>query len=212
MAKILDLKLGEKYGRLTVIRPAGVDKHNKSLWVCLCDCGETKIVGGGNLKKGNSKSCGCARIERVTKHGGSYNKSYNTWVGMMNRCHNPKDKAYLKYGAVGVRVCEKWHDYLSFASDMGEPKEGESLDRINPYGNYEKDNCRWANATIQSRNIRVRPNSKSGYTGVYEMKNGKWMAQITLNRVTVRSKIIATKEEAILARKELERIHWNGNQ
>ena len=207
MVKKLDI-VGNRYGMLEVLSFAGKDKHCKTVWECKCDCGNTIRAVGGNLQKGNSTSCGCARQKSVVKHNGSRNRSYYSWRGMIRRCNNPIDKAYFKYGAVGIKVCEEWHNYVNFVADMGEPADGQSLDRIDPYGNYEKNNCRWANAQVQSRNIRVHPNNKSGHNGVHQTKTGKWMAQITVNGKTVHSKRLTTKEEAVAARKELEKIHW----
>lgn len=207
MAKLLELK-GNIYGLLTVTNFVGKDKHHKTLWECKCQCGKVIIVNGSNLTKGNSTSCGCARISKITKHGGSRNRSYNTWRGMMRRCYNVKDKAYSKYGGKGIEVCKEWHNYEMFRESVGEPEDGQSLDRINPYGNYEQSNCRWASAAIQSRNIRVKSCNKSGYTGVYQLKNGLWRAQITVNRKTVVTKMLLSKEEAIEARKNLELTHW----
>ena len=56
---------GDRYGRLTVIRPAGQDRNRKSLWECRCECGNTVIVPIGALRSGNTKSCGCARKEAL---------------------------------------------------------------------------------------------------------------------------------------------------
>jgi hypothetical protein len=43
-----------------------------------------------------------------------------------------------------------------FLEDMGERPDGKTLDRINPFGNYEKDNCRWADNATQKSNTRKR--------------------------------------------------------
>lgn len=42
-----------------------------------------------------------------------------------------------------------------FLEDMGQPGPGQTLDRIDSNGNYEKSNCRWANKTEQNRNKRT---------------------------------------------------------
>ena len=49
-----------KYGRLTAIEYLG-----KSMWKCQCDCGKEKIVYGGHLESGHTKSCGCIRPPRT---------------------------------------------------------------------------------------------------------------------------------------------------
>jgi 5-methylcytosine-specific restriction endonuclease McrA len=62
--------VGQKFGRLQVIESAGSQVYGsqgkrKSVWLCLCDCGTSKIIAGGALTSGNSKSCGCAQRESI---------------------------------------------------------------------------------------------------------------------------------------------------
>ena len=54
--------VGHKFGRLMVLREAGSDKHKKSLWECICECGNKIIITSGVLKR-HTKSCGCLRRE-----------------------------------------------------------------------------------------------------------------------------------------------------
>ena len=51
---------GQKFGKLTVIKRAN-DVGNVATWLCQCDCGNTIIVQGSNLKNGHTTSCGCIR-------------------------------------------------------------------------------------------------------------------------------------------------------
>jgi hypothetical protein len=83
-----------------------------------------------------------------------------TWRNMISRCCDPKDKAYIYYGATGVRVCLRWlTSFEAFVTDMGQkPTAKHSIDRYpDPYGDYEPSNCRWATAAEQRRNQRARP-------------------------------------------------------
>lgn len=74
---------------------------------------------------------------------------------MLARCNNPKEKAYRFYGARGISVCERWNVFENFLADMGERVNKDlTIDRINPFGNYEPSNCRWATKQEQSRNRR----------------------------------------------------------
>lgn len=207
MSKFVD-RSGQRFGRLLVTEEAGRNALKKVLWKCICDCGAQLVVPSGSLVTGNTTSCGCALKDAITKHGGFGKSSYNTWRAMMRRCNNPNDKDYKRYGALGVKVCEQWHDYLQFEKDMGEPSGDETLDRINVYGNYEPSNCRWAGVETQNRNVRVRSNSKTGVIGVVKTLSGTYMAKITVAKKSFYSKCFNTVEEAAVARKELERLHW----
>ena len=206
MPKFID-RVGQRFGRLLVLEEAGRNALKKVLWRCRCDCGTVVTRTSGDLVTGNSVSCGCYLKERITKHGGWKKASYNTWRAMMRRCYKPQDKDYKRYGALGVTVCPQWHEYVVFARDMGEPVGEETLDRIDPHGNYTPENCRWASLPAQARNTRVRKNSESGYTGVHKRGN-KWLAEITAKKKKYYAPICATLAEAVAARKELERLHW----
>lgn len=206
MGKFVD-RAGQRFGRLLVVSQAGRSISKKVLWACLCDCGKETVVPSNSLVTGNTSSCGCLNTEVITKHGGYKRASYNTWRAMMRRCYNKKDKDYEKYGAVGVTVCADWHEYVRFAQDMGEPTGDETLDRIDPYGNYTPANCRWADSPTQARNTRLRKNSRSGHVGVYPYGD-RWIAQITAMGKKYYSGLCNSIEEAISARKELERNYW----
>ena len=205
MPKFID-RTGQRFGRLIVLEHIGSDACQKVVWRCLCNCGQETFVTSGSLVTGNSTSCGCYRKERVTKHGGWKNASYNSWRAMLRRCTKPLDKDYKWYGAVGVTVCSEWLDYKVFAEDMGEPKGTQTLDRIDAYGDYTKANCRWASPTVQARNKKIT--SLSGVTGVIQTYYGKWMASITANKKRYYSSVFSTVEEAAAARKGLEMLHW----
>lgn len=88
-----------------------------------------------------------------TKHGGHGTLTYSRWKSMMQRCHDVKHVGYPRYGGAGVTVCERWRDFASFLTDMGEcPSKEMTLDRVRNEVGYEPGNCRWATKTEQSRN------------------------------------------------------------
>lgn len=87
-----------------------------------------------------------------TKH-----ELYETWRGMRQRCSNKNHHAYKYYGAVGVRVCERWEkSFAAFIEDMGPRPDGHTLDRRESWGNYEPSNCRWLTREQQQNNMRKR--------------------------------------------------------
>ena len=203
--KFID-RTGMRYGKLIALRRHGTDTLRKVTWECLCDCGKTTIVPSGSLATGNTTSCGC--IVPNLKHGGTGKGSYNTWRAMMRRCYNTKDKDYPRWGGRGISVHQPWHDYETFAADVGEPNGLETFDRINTDGNYEPGNVRWATPTVQARNIRIPKTSKTGVTGVL-FHNNKYYAAITVKKKKYYSKMCGSLEEAAAARKELERKYWS---
>lgn len=151
----------EKYNRLTIIKevePKIYNRRTKKRFECKCDCNNLIIVFLEHLKNGHTKSCGCLRIEKSSeiKHGHSNRtQTYNSWAGMKQRCFYIKHKYYFNYGGRGITVCERWMNFSNFLEDMGERPKGTTLDRINPNGNYEPSNCRWATIEEQIKNRRI---------------------------------------------------------
>lgn len=138
---------GNRYGKLVVIRLDHI-KNRKSYWLCHCDCGNEKIVRSDCLTK--IQSCGCVKKEQdihnlsiTNPHGMTSHPAYHIWVGMMNRCFNPKNKAYGNYGERGITVCKQWQDPRVFCEWMDDNKyeKGLSVERKNVNGNYEPQNC-----------------------------------------------------------------------
>lgn len=91
---------------------------------------------------------------RPSTHGLSRHPLYWLWSTMMQRCYNPRQVQYPRYGKRGIRVCSRWHAPANFIADMGSRPAGHSLDRINSDGHYSPENVRWATPTTQSRNRR----------------------------------------------------------
>ena len=168
MAAKIDLT-GKKFGRLTVIsfkRRKKLKGFNRSarLWNCLCDCGNEVIVEGTALRSGHTKSCGCLALEVRTTHGMTNTRQYKIFIDMKIRCD---DKGFEGYGGRGISYDPKWITFEGFWEDMSEGyADNLTLDRIDPNGNYTKENCRWITKTLQTRNRRKYPNNKTGVTGV----------------------------------------------
>ena len=162
--------VGKRFGRLVVLRFAGIDKRRNALWLCRCDCGKETIVQGMHLLSMHTRSCGCLCIDRVrkanTKHGGAtrsgWSKEYRAWKNMKSRCLDPNSKRYCDYGGRGITICERWlHSFENFLADVRRaPGPEYSIDRINNDGNYEPGNVRWATRKQQRQNRR-RPKIKT---------------------------------------------------
>ena len=108
-----------------------------------------------------------ARYRHGGYSGGAEQPEHYIWRAMMARCYNPKAASYAHYGARGVKVCKRWHDYRLFLADMGvRPDKGYSLDRIRVDGDYKPSNCRWATRSEQQKNkTSTRWFSNGEFTG-----------------------------------------------
>ena len=160
-----------------------------------------------NIKRGHTKSCGCQHHkprEKSIKHGLHSNRFYSTWYKMLHRCSNPTNKDYKSYGGRGITVCEEWLDIRNFVAwcDLTRPNiEGLSLDRIDVNGNYEPNNCRWADTLTQRLNQRISTANTSGFVGVdFRPSENKYVARISIVGSRVYIGYFDSIEEAVLAR------------
>ena len=193
--------IGETYMKY----PTEISPRKYSFGVYECQyCGKEFEAQSSNIKHGQSKSCGCQRKGINKTHGLTYNKFYKTWKGMLQRCNNPKIKAYKNYGGRGITVCEEWLDVRNFVawSESTYPNiEGYTLDRINNDKGYSPENCRWVDKTTQNINQRKREDNTSGYVGIcWNNKNNNRMAKIKSGDLYIYIGSFPTKEEAVLAR------------
>lgn len=145
---------------------AGVNNSGNVKWRCKCECGNEAVVVGPNLTRGTTRSCGCLahdnRSPKFVTHGQSNTRLYRTWVSMKERCYREKYPKYRLYGGRGIRVCQEWQTFEKFAEwakangyQEDSPRSEMTLDRIDPDGDYEPSNCRWASYTEQNRNKRT---------------------------------------------------------
>ena len=221
MGKKIDM-VGGRYGRLKVLEEDKTRANDGRVkWNCVCDCGNFITVSGSHLRSGHTQSCGCYRADnssqRMTTHGKTRSKVYIAWCNMKERCYNPSNTAYERYGGVGVRIHEDFiNNFQAFYTEIGDPPNETnewSVDRINYSKDYEPGNLRWATGTQQAQNKGMFSSNTSGHTGVSFMDNGKnqyWVAHWNDINGKQISKCFSikkigydiAKELAIVARKE----------
>ena len=80
---------------------------------------------------------------------------YDVWAQAKDRCINPKNHSYARYGGRGIKMCPEWAgSFKAFLRDMGpRPKSGKmTLERKDVNGDYCKENCKWETYGKQNRN------------------------------------------------------------
>ena len=154
--KKIDLT-GQRFGRLTVIRQEPRRGRNV-MWLCQCDCGTLKVVNGAKLRNSLTVSCGCHKKELFTKHSKSHTRLYTIWGNMKQRCGNPKNTLYPRYGGRVIKVCQEWADsfeaFYKWAMAHGYA-DNLQIDRIDNNQGYFPDNCRWVTPQANMSNTRI---------------------------------------------------------
>ncbi len=89
------------------------------------------------------------------KHGGYGTPEYKSWCAMIQRCLNPNNEAYSRYGGAGIKICDRWRSFPNFLADMGARPRKHCLERTNNLAGYNPSNCRWATMKEQSNNKRT---------------------------------------------------------
>lgn len=217
--KGLDIQY-QRFTKLVAVSLSDKSHYQADYWNCLCDCGCEVILLTRQLVKGNVKSCGCLLREHSAKlgkknikHGLSGTRQYQIWNGMKDRCNNQNSDVYLSYGDKGISYDTRWEAFEYFWEDMGDGYSDDfTLDRIDPNGDYTKDNCRWVNKYLQAINKNTPVTNTSGTTGVsWEAPNSNWRVRISVNGKRLCLGAFESYDEAVAVRKQAELTYYGEN-
>lgn len=204
--------LDKKFGRLRAVESYPSHPRQGSRWKCVCDCGNTRVVLGGNLISGNSSSCGCMANEMTSKRSKTHGRSsgdptYSVWAGIIQRCENSNSECHERYGGRGIDVCERWKSFENFLEDMGErPSKSHTIERTDNNKGYCPENCIWTDdISLQAYNKRVYSNSTSGVAGVnWDSKSNAWRVRISKEGKRICLGYFKSFEEAVKTRRKAE--------
>lgn len=178
-----------KYGKLTILKTWKKKRNTRGyreIAECICDCGGKSTVQVENLKSGHTTSCGCEKIRANTTHGYAHHPAYTIREGMMERCYNPKSKAFKYYGGRGIEIYDEWKNnpgsFVVWAIANGY-KKGLSIERIRVNGNYEPSNCVLIEKNLQQKN--TRKTMRLTRDGVTDTQRG-WAKRLGLHPATFR--------------------------
>ena len=226
---IIDLT-GQRFGRLTVVSraenyvsPTGKSRHLR--WDCICDCGNKCTVYGDALKAGRTKSCGCLQKENlniINKHGRIKTNKYEI-VGETVYVTVEKSEEKVICDLEDWEYLKEYYWNLNtngYVTAVTSGRKRAMMHKlIMPDNTYEvvdhinrnkldnrKGNLRYTTYSVNAQNRSLTPNNKNGCFGVRKSKN-RWQAIITSYGKKIFIGSFKTKEEAIAARKEAERIY-----
>lgn len=220
---------GKRFGRLTVVNREenyiSQSGSSRSLrWNCLCDCGEKCVVNADALKRGFTRSCGCLHEENLIELWKRGKKKENRFEVVGNIVYIEVEKTKEKI-MCDLEDWEYLKEYCWYLDNNGYPmtiskrkkifmhrmilKENisEVVDHINRNKlDNRKENLRYTTNVVNAQNRSLQSNNKSGHVGVYKVKN-HWVAWIGAYYKRIYLGSFKTKEEAIKAREEAEKIY-----
>jgi len=170
---------------------------DKALYKCICGVVFKAIVH--NVKRGNTKSCGCIQKETPanTKHKLSRTPLYKMFYNIKARCYVKGHRNYANYRGRGITICDEWlnnpNKFINWAIENGWHK-GLQVDKDIKGGmEYSPSNCLIVTSKINNNNRRNNNNIE--YNG--EIKT-----------VSSWAEIVGIKASTLFVRKKLG---WNAH-
>lgn len=131
------------------------------------------------------------RLDRILpSHSKSNEPEHYIWCSLKQRCLNPRDDSFARYGGRGITVCQEWVDsFETFLQDVGpRPTKDHSIDRIDNNGPYSPENCRWATRTEQANNKRPPSGREYEHEGL-SLTLKQWSLFVGVDSNTIRGRL-----------------------
>jgi hypothetical protein len=138
--------------------------------------------------------------KKIEGHFLTRHPSWGFYNNMLSNCYMKDNRAYPRYGGVGITVCQRWiDDFRNFVVDLGERSKGTFLGRIDAEGDFNAENCRWM-TLAQLRKVKgANVQNKIGVKGVSVTPSGRFRAFVCRNYRTYYLGCFGSVEEAYAA-------------
>ncbi len=225
----LNINVGDRFGKLVVIRELEERSGKSICYECLCDCGNTTIAKANLLKNGKKDNCGCMTKIKQKNAKRKYNL-YEFLDDYVVGYTTKKEKFFIDYEDFNKikNYCWNVHDGYLVANGLDGKKElrihrlimgleyGNKLkvDHIN-HNTLDNRRCNLRITTNQENcfNHKAHSNNTSGYSGVgYRKEIDKWRVRIYVDGKCICLGNYDTKEEAIQKRLEAEKKYYGEYQ
>lgn len=218
MSKKLDIKVGQKFNRLTVVKELPIyvasNGQRKRRFRCKCDCGNYTDVMLSNLVRGGVKSCGCAKDEAIKVSKKKYNVYKDcgdyligfTFSGVAFKIDKDvydtvKDFCWgntkLNYIYTNINKRKVYlHRFIM------SPTDNMVVDHIN----HDTTDNRKCNLRVCTQQENTRNKVSKGVPK--RCDTNRWEAYVFMNNKKIHLGYFATKEEALDARKDGEKKYY----
>lgn len=212
--------VGGRFTMLSVEAFAGINDDRRALWLCRCDCGNSKIVSGKDLKRGHTKSCGCAKrtwlaeaMRRTARKKAEQlirqrvdPSGVITLPNGMQAFVDPVNLPIVSAHIWGIldngRNCYARSGHLLMHVLLMGSREGFQVDHCNGNGlDNRRENLRWATSSQNMANKGIQGSSRQRYKGVIPPRGRykHWRACVTKNGVRHSLGPFASQEQAARA-------------
>ena len=219
---IIDLT-GKRFSELLVLEldskkqvtHANGKKKNIYYWKCRCDCGKEVIKNGDSLRRGHTKSCGCANIKN---HAGPKIKDLTgkrfgklLVLEFVDKKTTISKKGYRNTNVYWKCKCDCGKEVIRLGDSLksGATKSCGCNKKYKELIEYNKKTIFKEGTNLSSLNSAINNSSTTKVRGVsFRKARNKYMASIVIKGKFYNLGSYTNVEDAINARKEAEKKYY----